>query len=521
MRNIVSGTKIEHGLLEEAARRGWMTDEHSVERDRYARDAVVWIRECVWTYDPREAPEKRWLRFKLWPKQIELVRWLEERERNRESGLLEKSRGKGATWIAVAFSTHRWLFRGGTAIGIGSRKLDLVDRLGDPSSILEKMRMLLRRLPEWQIPRGFDWGKHSGLGKMINPENGSVIVGEGGDQIGRGARTSLYFIDEAAFLERPELVDGSLAETTDVRIDISTPNGPGGPFFRRRHSGVVPVFTLHWRDDPRCTDEWAATKKGELGEVTWAQEYEIDYAASIAGIAIPAMWVRAAVGLELRWPDGAAYEPRGPVLGGLDIGESSNTLLLRQGPVFLKAHQWAGDIESATWEAVRLAEDAGAEWVFYDAAGPGSRVADVLAAGERTLSCRFVPVNGGWTPTNARIADGRDCREVYANLRAELWYERMRDRFRKAWEYRERGIPHPPDELISIPEHPQLQVEFSVPLVKTRTNGKLLIESKDEMRVRGVASPHYSDAASLSFASIPPAIVMNDVRKLLAGRMPE
>ena len=34
---------------------------------------------------------------------------------------------------------------------------------------------------------------------------------------------SLFFVDEAAYLEHPALIEAALTATTDVRIDISTP----------------------------------------------------------------------------------------------------------------------------------------------------------------------------------------------------------------------------------------------------------------------------------------------------------
>src|SRR4029077_16023889 len=135
--------------------------------------------------------------------------------------------------------------------------------------------------------------KHALFCKIINPVNGSTISGEGGDNIGRGGRTGIYFIDESAFIEHADLIDQSLEGNTACRIDVSTPNGPGNPFAQRRFSGKYPVFSMHWRDDPRKTEAWAEKRKAKVGPVVWASQYEIDYSASIEGICIPAAWVRA------------------------------------------------------------------------------------------------------------------------------------------------------------------------------------------------------------------------------------
>lgn|GEM_PF-3269057 len=68
---------------------------------------------------------------------------------------------------------------------------------------------------------------------------------------------------------------------------------------RRRFSGKHEVFTFHWRDDPRKSEEWYEQQKAKKNPVTVAQELDLDYTASIEGICIPAAWVRAAVGLPL------------------------------------------------------------------------------------------------------------------------------------------------------------------------------------------------------------------------------
>ena len=79
-------------------------------------------------------------------------------------------------------------------------------------------------------PKGFKRKRDDCEAKLLNPANGAAITGEGGDDIGRGGRAAVYFVDESAFLVHPQLVDRALSQTTRVRIDVSTPNGPGNPF---------------------------------------------------------------------------------------------------------------------------------------------------------------------------------------------------------------------------------------------------------------------------------------------------
>ena len=74
-------------------------------------------------------------------------------------------------------------------------------------------------------------------------------------------------------------------------------------------------------------------------------------------------------------------------------------------------------------------------------------------------------------------------------------------RFEKAYEHVTEGKAHPPEEMISIPNHPQLIAELSQPLIERRETGKVQIESKDRMRRRGVKSPNFADSLVLSLAA--------------------
>lgn len=466
--------------------------EHADERARCAASIPYWLNTYGRTYDPR-LPEPL-IPFTLFPRQEEFLRWVAEREERKEEGLAEKSRDVGFTWLCCAYALHGWLFRPGFACGFGSRKLELVDKLGDPSSIFEKIRILLRNLPGWMLPPGFSWDRHDNLGRLINPATGAALTGEGGDEIGRGGRTSLFFVDEAAFLERPKRVEAALSQTTNCRIWVSTPNGAGNPFYQKRHSGKVPVFTFHWRDDPRKDDAWYRKQCHELDPVVVAQEIDIDYTASVEGICIPAKWVRAAVGLEL--------PASGPVIAGLDIaeeGRNRNVLVARQGPVTRAVRDWSqSNTTETTHKAADAAEALGASILGYDCVGVGAGVRGTLESSERKW--KFTPhaINGGAAPSETRWPDGKTSQERFLNLRAELWWK-LRTRFEKTFEYVTQGVAHPPEEMISIPDHPQLVADLSRPLCFTTESGKLKLESKEAMQRRGVASPDFGDALAYAF----------------------
>jgi phage terminase large subunit len=459
-------------------------------------DIIHWVNQWCYTYDPRA--DVKSLPFDLFPRQKEFLGWLAERESLREDGLVEKSRDMGVTWLCCTFALHRWLFTPGFSAGFGSRKLELVDRIGDADSIFEKIRFLLYGLPPWMLPADFSRTDHDNQARLINPKNGASLTGEGGSNIGRGGRKSVYFVDEAAFLERPEMTDRSLFGNTEVRIDVSTPNGPGNPFAQKRFSGKVKVFTFHWRDDPRKDDAWYAKVKAEKDAVTIAQEVDLDYAASLEGICIPGAWVRAAVGLDL--------PANGPTFAGLDVAEEGanvNALVPRRGPVVSMPVGWSQC--NTTQTAHRAAQECGrlrASYLYYDVIGVGAGVRGALASFAAKLSFCPVAVNGGTTPTETRWPDGLTSKEKFLNLRAELWWM-VRVRFEKTYEHVNGMAVHPLDELISIPNHPQLIADLGVPRYFPTETGKIQIESKKQMAKRGVKSPDYGDACVYSFHPAP------------------
>lgn len=262
-----------------------------------AEDVKYWFNNYVYTYDPRLMDEP-YIKFRLFPRQEACLDWLEERQTTQTSGCIEKSRDVGVSELFCGFCVHRWQFYEGFAAGIGSRKLDYVDSLGDPKALFEKMRRMIRRQPPWLIPPGFNFKEHSFEGKLINPRFQSTIIGEGGTQIGRGGRTSLYGLDEYNFLEHPELADAALSDNTNVTIYMGSPNGLIGIYEKRNY---LPTFRFHWHDDPRknlwtfgavngrgpnapkgAKYPWYEAKKEKHRDEPWIvkQEVDIDYLGS-------------------------------------------------------------------------------------------------------------------------------------------------------------------------------------------------------------------------------------------------
>jgi phage terminase large subunit len=71
-------------------------------------------------------------------------------------------------------------------------------------------------------------------------------------------------------------------------------------------------------------------------------------------------------------------------------------------------------------------------------------------------------------------------------------------RVKNTYEHLEGIKKHPLEDLISFPDEPRLIADLSKPTVKYR-GSKLLIESKQDLRKRGVNSPDYGDSLAYCF----------------------
>lgn len=513
----------------------------------YAERPVEFI--CHWldTYDPRVAgtdtPAK--MPFILFERQADMVEFLLAMVKGQESGLMEKCRDAGATWVCCAFSVWVWLFWPGSSVGWGSRKKQLVDKLGDADSIFEKIRMLIRGMPREFWPAGFNPKDHMPFMRILNPENDASITGEAGDNIGRGGRKLIYFKDESAHYERPEKIEAALADNTRVQIDISSVNGIGNVFYRRRQAGEewlsgpaikgkTNVFVMDWRDHPGKTQEWYDTRRTKAEDDgllhIFAQEVDRDYAASVDGIIIENAWIKAAVDAHLK----LGFEASGLKFAGLDVadeGGDKNALALRQGPLLLSVDDWArGDVGKTTRRAIGDLQPFGDVEFQYDSIGVG---AGVKSEANRLAEEDKLPDGISFTPWNAAAAvlnpdqhvlqkaDGipdeksPTNEDLYSGLKAQAWWE-LRLRFERTFKAVTEGQKYDTDELISLPSTlPKLrQIEKELGQAtasrSTRTM-KLVVDKAPE----GTRSPNMADAIVMAFwpALVEAPVAMMHIRK--------
>lgn len=240
-----------------------------------SRSPIHFVNQWCWTFDPRVTPAN--LPFRTFEFQDLLMRWIQERFAEKQSGLVEKSRDVGASWIFLSFFLHGWLFRPGFFARLGSRKEDLVDD-GTEESLFGKLRYLFDRLPWFFRPKGFRNREHDTFLLLQNPENGNKIVGEStNDDFGRGGRSTVTLLDEAASIPHSERVLASISQNTNCSFWLSSPKGKANAFHRLRHETSIPVHSIHWSQDPRKDQAWYEKQKEILMPWEVGQELDLSY----------------------------------------------------------------------------------------------------------------------------------------------------------------------------------------------------------------------------------------------------
>lgn len=502
----------------------------AVAKEFYKSSIVDFVKDCVWVYEPRNAGIGMPVKLPVcpFPRQEDFLNWLVERSRTRTSAPVEKSRDSGATWMASAFAVWMYLYTDGSSVGFGSRVIDLIDLKGNPSTIFEKIRSIIRNLPWYLKPAGLNEKVHFNFCRILNPETGSSIVGEGGDNIGRGGRTSVYFIDEAAHLAHAAAVEAALTATTDCRIDISSPLV--GTIFNQWCQVEPKKFIFDIDDAPWHTAEWKEMKKDELTSKglghLYAQEYLRDATAGIEGQLIKGEWVEAIVGAADKLfalhgivNTGARIASCDPGDGGKD--PSAMALMYGFEVMDVRTNPGIQSDDAGDW-VYGEGKLFGAKTLRYESVGVG--------AGTRTALKNKPPGIGpkpeGWNPSGevvkpdeiyypAGVKPAPDPltgkattgdnpiknKDMFKNAKAQAWWY-LRDRiyatYRVIMGLNKRGFDI--DLMISlsreIKELAQLKSELCQIVFKHDTSGKILIDKQPD----GFMSPNRADAVMIANA---------------------
>ncbi len=441
--------------------------------------------------------------FLLFEKQEEFVNTVIDCWKNQRPLIVEKSRDMGVTWLCVATFCSLAIFNHGAVFGFGSRKEELVDKLGDLDSILEKGRVFLANLPR-EFRGGWSREKNSKQKLITIPETSSIIKGESGNNIGRGGRATGYCLDESAHVEQAKLIEASLSQTTNFRMDVSTPCGMGNVFAQKRFSGKYQVFTFHWRNDPRKDDAWYHRQQLNLDPITLAQEIDLDYSGSVDGVLIPSAWVQAAIDAHEK----LGISKSGERIAALDVadeGADLNAICMRHGVVIEHIDDWSGknsDILHTVKQTILICNEREYKTLYYDAEGIGAGVKGDARIIQEELKTHinvksFRSSAAVWKP-ESNMVEGIKNEDMFANRKAQAWWQ-LRFRFLNTYRAVQEGIKCNPSSIISIPGNlknlNKLQLELSQPTYSKNGAGKIIVNKKPD----GAKSPNLADSVMMCY----------------------
>lgn len=293
-------TPWDQSLRDEVRRRLRVYDAaaHDVELQRAltlkaSRDPHWWAQTFVWGMDPRR-PDLRTHPIIMQRHHCELM----DAVLSPHPIVLDASRAVGKTLMVLSSMVWEALYRPPVLFGLTSKTGAEVDHGGLWQSLFGMLRVILSHLPEWMLP---EWRSVRVPHSLIEFPNGSAFVGSKATPTAfHGPRFRRIVVDEAARVARLRDVMTGVLGATDAPVLISTPRGRVGYFAAMVHGELSPVVDwdlhrqpepgqwahvrIHYSQDPRYDEAWRAKKQAEVGDpVIWAQQYEIDYTASVPG----------------------------------------------------------------------------------------------------------------------------------------------------------------------------------------------------------------------------------------------
>ena len=281
-----------------------------------------------WTYAPKVGP----VPFITYPFQDDIFTWFLWLIKIELSGLVEKSRKLGLSWMSQALIAYLVVFyKDFICYQLSMTEEEVDNWLED--SLFGKLRLFLLGIPEWM--RG-GWSEKGtdvkGMiidkkMKIVLPDKKSVVSGKlSGGQGGRSGRSNVNVYDEFAHVEQDEEVLDASTSMCDTEIYISTVKGMGNAFARIAHDQGTFKKSPHYTDHPLKDEKWAILERSntKYTEEKWAQEMDICYETSTSGRVYqnfrtsrnPDEWSHVQFG------EYVEYDPCYDVLVGLDFGLS-------------------------------------------------------------------------------------------------------------------------------------------------------------------------------------------------------
>lgn len=345
------------------------------------------------------------------------------------------------------------------------------------SELAKWHRALKERIPE--LADEFEWTAEKfflksapqesfAVARTSRPEQPEALQGFHGDNL-------LFLIDEASGIPEQvfQVAEGALSTPGAFVFMAGNPTRMEGYFYDSHHKMRASWSALHWNgeESPLVSDQYKEEMKLKYGFESAIYKIRVrgEFAGNPDGV-IPLAIISGAVNRQVK--------PFGEHKWGLDVarfGDDRTALAKRCGNALLeKVKWWAGKDTMQTAGLLKLEYDSAKIKplaIFIDVIGIGAGVVDRC----KELNLPAVGVN---------VAESASVKDRYNRLRDELWFE-AREWFDK--------------KDVAMPDDESLIAELTLPSYKVTSAGKIQVESKDDMKKRGVTSPDLADAFCLTF----------------------
>lgn len=266
---------------------------------------------------------------------------------------------------------------------------------------------------------------------------------------------------------------------------IGNPTDPNTEFFKAFQSPLYNKIHISAFDTPEFTGElegvripglitreWAEQRKQEWGENSPAYLARVlgEFPDSSSTAMIPLSWIMKAV--EVMYDSTKVPRTMGVDVGR--FGDDSSAVVCRVGNTISSTREFNKlDTVEVADEVEKIYNDTGGyEVIAVDAVGVGGGVADIL----RRRGLPAIDIESG---------ERAYMTTRFNNRRTEMWF-RMRELLRT--------------QSVALLDNDKLIGELSAPKYSFDLAGRYRLETKDEMKRRGLSSPNLADATVYAFA---------------------
>lgn len=218
-------------------------------------------------------------------------------------------------------------------------------------------------------------------------------------------------------------------------------------------------------------------------------------------------WIEAAVNAHEK----LHITPGGKHFIGFDIadsGDDKSAYIVRHGFLAAECEEWKSsedELNKSARKTYAKAKETKAH-INYDSIGVGASAGSTFKDlnEEYSESISYAPFNAAdkVQRPDDEYEHGVTNRDHFSNLKAQMWWS-VAQRFKKTYDAVINGDPISEDDLISIsldlPYIDQLKRELSTPQKDFDKAGRVKVESKSDLKKRGVESPNIADAFIMAY----------------------